>query len=169
MEKSQKWLKLKRLIKGKNYYPTLNPTPMVASILVLSWWHQPWGKSYIKVEFPGNWMTKPRFLLGSFLQKVTEHNYNRFFNSMYDVQNRDVSMKQFASSMWGISWVVDFFPLSHCVFFTKIFLWLKPNFLFCNFQCSTTDNNRAHLNVSQDDKKKKGKAGKSGSGEGGRH
>lgn len=119
VEKSQKWLKLKRSIKGKNYYPTLNPTPMVASVLVLSWWHQPWGKSYIKVEFPGNWMTKPHFLLGSFLQKVTEHNYSWFFNSMYDVQNWDVSMKQFDSSMWGISWVVDFFFLFLTVYFSS--------------------------------------------------
>ena len=141
---------------------------MVASVLVVSWWHQPWGKSYIKVEFPGKWMTKPPFLLGSFLQKLTENNYNRFFNSVYDVQNREVSMKQFNSSMWGISWVVDFsFSLSHCIFFTKISFWLKPNFLFCNFHCSTTDNKGAHLNISQDDKKKKGKADKSGSGEGG--
>ena len=141
---------------------------MAGSVLVLSWCHQPWGNPTLKLEFPGNWMTKQPFLLGSFLQEVTEHNYNQFVYSMYDVQNREVSMKQFNSSMWGISWVVDFFfSLFLTVYFlTKISLWLKPNFLFCNSQCSTTGNNRAHLNILQDDKKKRRKADKSGSGEG---
>ena len=63
--------------------------------------------------------------------------------------------------------LIFFFSLFLTVYFlTKISLWLKPNFLFCNFQCSTTGNNRAHLNILQDDKKKRGKADKSGSGEG---
>lgn len=68
VEKSQKWLKL-RLIKGKNYYPTLNPTPMVASVLV---WVDDTNletKSYIKSWIPGNWMASHVSYLGSFCRK----------------------------------------------------------------------------------------------------
>ena len=67
-------------------------------------------------------MTKPSLLLGIVFAEGDRTQLQPIFYSMYDVQNRDHSVKRFDSSLGRISWVVDFYSLyrSHCIFFTKI-------------------------------------------------